>query len=309
MLLHPPARPRSSRSTSRARAYFSPAQSTRAERLPRPASCGSTGPVWRSSSALLVCVVAAAAARRRSRRPVLAGARSRRRRLSVALTVATLPVAAISRERAKDVGLVTQELGRLGRRRRQEHGDRAVLAGAGGALARVRHAALRARAGGCPATCRRGRVRRGQHRTPARSCSTRCSTTSRRSEGQLRAEVLELAREAGVDVGQVYEVDASRRTTAANAYVDRARADQAGGDLRHAAQGLHAATSRGCRGPRARPRALPRRAARPALPAIVAPFGMLAVARLAERHGAARRRARRCRPSRSRSCSIATPIT
>jgi STE24 endopeptidase len=37
--------------------------------------------------------------------------------------------------------------------------------------------------------------------------------------GRTRADVLALAREAGVDVGQVYEVDASRRTTASNAYV------------------------------------------------------------------------------------------
>jgi STE24 endopeptidase len=38
--------------------------------------------------------------------------------------------------------------------------------------------------------------------------------------GQPRSDVLELARKAGVDVGQVYEVDASRRTTAINAYVN-----------------------------------------------------------------------------------------
>src|SRR5439155_19215483 len=37
--------------------------------------------------------------------------------------------------------------------------------------------------------------------------------------GHLRSEVLALAREAHVDVGQVYRVDASRRTTATNAYV------------------------------------------------------------------------------------------
>jgi STE24 endopeptidase len=37
--------------------------------------------------------------------------------------------------------------------------------------------------------------------------------------GETRSDVLELARKAGVDVGEVYEVDASRRTTAANAYV------------------------------------------------------------------------------------------
>ncbi len=37
--------------------------------------------------------------------------------------------------------------------------------------------------------------------------------------GQLRSEVLRLADRAGVDVGEVYRIDASRRTTAANAYV------------------------------------------------------------------------------------------
>jgi STE24 endopeptidase len=38
-------------------------------------------------------------------------------------------------------------------------------------------------------------------------------------EGDLRTEVLDLAKRAGVEVGEVYRVDASRRTTAANAYV------------------------------------------------------------------------------------------
>ena len=38
--------------------------------------------------------------------------------------------------------------------------------------------------------------------------------------GPVRTEVLDLARRAAVDVGQVYRVDASRRTTGANAYVN-----------------------------------------------------------------------------------------
>jgi len=38
--------------------------------------------------------------------------------------------------------------------------------------------------------------------------------------GRTRSEVLDLARRAGVHVGQVYVMDASRRTTAANAYVN-----------------------------------------------------------------------------------------
>ncbi len=37
--------------------------------------------------------------------------------------------------------------------------------------------------------------------------------------GKLRSEVMRLADRAGVDVGEVYRVDASRRTTAINAYV------------------------------------------------------------------------------------------
>jgi STE24 endopeptidase len=39
-------------------------------------------------------------------------------------------------------------------------------------------------------------------------------------QGPLRSDVLELARRSGVDVGQVYRVDASRRTTGTNAYVN-----------------------------------------------------------------------------------------
>jgi STE24 endopeptidase len=39
-------------------------------------------------------------------------------------------------------------------------------------------------------------------------------------QGKLRTEVLTLADRAGVHVGQVYRVDASRRTTGANAYVN-----------------------------------------------------------------------------------------
>jgi STE24 endopeptidase len=39
------------------------------------------------------------------------------------------------------------------------------------------------------------------------------------SDGEAREDVLELAQRAGVRVGAVYEVDASRRTRAANAYV------------------------------------------------------------------------------------------
>jgi STE24 endopeptidase len=37
--------------------------------------------------------------------------------------------------------------------------------------------------------------------------------------GELRSEVLQLATRSGIDIGEVFRVDASRRTTGANAYV------------------------------------------------------------------------------------------
>ena len=53
-----------------------------------------------------------------------------------------------------------------------------------------------------------GRARPGLQRLPGPAA------------GRTRADVEQLARRAGVDVGEVLVVDASRRTTAANAYVD-----------------------------------------------------------------------------------------
>ena len=48
---------------------------------------------------------------------------------------------------------------------------------------------------------------------------SRCSTPSSRCGGESCAPTSGTGREAGVEVGEVYEMDASRRTTAANAYV------------------------------------------------------------------------------------------
>ena len=63
-------------------------------------------------------------------------------------------------------------------------------------------------------------VRRRCWRRSRRCCSTRSSTTSRRCRRARRAPTCSsCAAAAGVKVGEVYSVDASRRTTAANAYV------------------------------------------------------------------------------------------
>jgi STE24 endopeptidase len=168
---------------------------------------------------LLVYVVRRPPARLqgRFRRPVLAGAATAVA-LSVAVTALTLPVRAIARERAKDVGLVTQDwvgwVGDVAKGMAIE----AVLVGAGGAVLVF------------------GMRRFGRHWwAPAAALVVAFgafmsyaspilieplfNTFKPLPPGELRSDVLELADKAGVDVGEVYEMDASRRTTAANAYV------------------------------------------------------------------------------------------
>jgi STE24 endopeptidase len=154
---------------------------------------------------------------RRARRPVLAGAGAGAL-ISLATSAAPLPVSAISRQRAIDVGLVTQSWTGWAGDLAKGWGIGAVIAGAGGALAVV----LLRRAG-----------RRWWLPAAAVVVAFGAATTYagpvlldplfNRFEplppGQTRSDVLELARRADVDVGEVYAMDASRRTTAANAYV------------------------------------------------------------------------------------------
>jgi STE24 endopeptidase len=219
--------------------------------------------------------------RARFRRPVLAGAVTAAA-LSAAVTLVTLPVSAISRERAKDVGLVTQGwldwLGDVAKGVAIE----AVIVGAGGAVLVF------------------GMRRFGRHWwAPAAAVAVAFGVVMTYvspilieplfnkfeplPEGKLRSDVLALADKAGVKVGEVYEMDASRRTTAANAYVgglgstkrvvlyDTLLRDFSPEEVR-----LVVAHELGHVHYNDVPRGL-------LYLAIVAPFGMFAVARLAER--------------------------
>jgi STE24 endopeptidase len=152
-----------------------------------------------------------------ARRPVLVAAGAGAA-LSVGLTAARLPLSAIAHQRSVDVGLSTQSwgpwLGDVGK----AVGIGAVFAGAGGAAAialmrrfpRTWWAPGSAVAVGfAAATLYLGPV----------VLDPIFNKFATLPDGHARSDVLELAREAGVDVGEVYEVDASRRTTASNAYV------------------------------------------------------------------------------------------
>ena len=151
------------------------------------------------------------------RRPVLAGAAAAAV-LSVALATVMLPVSVASRQRARDVGLVTQGWGGYAWDWVRSRAIGAVLAGAGGAvlLVAMRRFGPRWWAPGAALVVVYGVVI-----TTAGPVvlDPIFNTFKALPRGELRSDVLRLAERAGVDVGQVFEVDASRRTTAANAYV------------------------------------------------------------------------------------------
>jgi STE24 endopeptidase len=202
-----------------ARAYFSPGQLEKAVDF-------RSGQLWLYGARLLielgvlVVLVRRAPERVRAageRRPVLAGAATAAV-VSLLLGLAPLPVAAVARERAKDVGLVTQDwVGWVGDIAKSQ-AISAVLWGAGGALLVVgmRRLGRRWWVAGAAVV-----VLFGVAITYASPIvlDPLFNKFTPLKQGQTRSGVLELADRAGVDVGQVYEIDASRRTTAANAYV------------------------------------------------------------------------------------------
>lgn len=201
-----------------ARSYFSPTELERAREYRRPQLALYGGQLLVEGGILLL--LARRPPRwlaRPFRRPLVAGG-AVAAALSVGLGVATLPLAAIGRQRALDVGLATQSWGGWAVDVAKSTAIGAALAGAGGVLLL-------------------GLMRRFPRRwwMPASGAVIAVGAVFlyvgpvvlaplfNRFEplppGQTRSDVLEVAARAGVDVGEVYEVDASRRTTAANAYV------------------------------------------------------------------------------------------
>jgi STE24 endopeptidase len=154
---------------------------------------------------------------RLARRPILGGAVAGAG-ISLLLVAVELPLAAVRHERAVNVGLSTQDwlpwLGDLGKSAAID----AVFAAVGGALALLLIRRFR-RNWWAPASAvivAFGVVTIWLFPVVIDPLFNRFDPLP---PGPTRSDVLELADEAGVDVGEVYRVDASRRTTAANAYV------------------------------------------------------------------------------------------
>jgi STE24 endopeptidase len=150
-------------------------------------------------------------------RPVL-GAAGAAAGLSAVLVVPTLPLSALSRRRAMAVGLDTQSWGGWFADLGKALGIQVVLAaGAGaGVIALTRK---RPRTWWLPAAGFSVLLGGVLAALAPVVLEPLFNDFTPLPEGQTRADVLDLAERSGVKVGEVYSIDASRRTTAANAYV------------------------------------------------------------------------------------------
>jgi STE24 endopeptidase len=200
-------------------AYFSAAQLERAEdfrgtqRLLGLAGIGVSGATltllaWRPPRRL---------ATRLGRRPIVGGAVAGAG-ISLLLVVVGLPLAAWRHDRAYDFGLSTQAWGPWLEDVAKSAAIEAALAAAGGAvaLALVRRFPRRWWIPGSGIVVAFGVVTIWLWPVLIDPIFNDFDPLP---EGRLRSNVLQLARRADVKVGEVYSVDASRRTTAVNAYV------------------------------------------------------------------------------------------
>lgn len=286
-----------------ARAYFSPAQIERGEAF-RGGQRTLYGIRLLVEGALLILVVRRVPETRRlSGRPVLAGAAAGAA-LSLGLAAATLPVSAVARERAREVGLVTQSWGGWAGDVAKSQAIGAGIAGAGGALLvfGMRRFGRGWWAPGAAAVFAFGAL--SVYAAPV-VLDPLFNEFTPLERGPLRTEVLELARRAEVDVGEVFVIDASRRTTAANAYVAGLGAtkrvvlyDTLLRDFEPAEVRLVVAHELAHVANRDVPNGL-------LFLAIVAPFGMFAVARAAEAMGA--RPGARAVPATALALAVAVP--
>jgi STE24 endopeptidase len=152
------------------------------------------------------------------RRPLVGGA-AMGAGISLALVAVHLPLAAVSHDRAVDVGLSTQDWGEWIGDVAKSAGLEAVFAAFGGllALALVRRFRRRWWVPGSVAVVAVGVITVWLFPVVIDPLFNKFEPLP---QGKLRSQVLELADRAEVDVGQVYRVDASRRTTGVNAYVN-----------------------------------------------------------------------------------------
>jgi STE24 endopeptidase len=167
--------------------------------------------LWRPEPARRALAVA-------SRRPILGGA-AVGAGLSLTLAVATLPLGGVAHERARDVGLATQSLGPwLGDQAKATAIATALAAaGAAAALALIRRLGRHWWLGGTAVVVAFAAISTWLAPVLLAPLFNRFEELP---PGRARSDVMRLGERSGVRIGEVYRVDASRRSTALNAYVD-----------------------------------------------------------------------------------------
>lgn len=199
-------------------AYFTPAQLTRADRYRDGQLALYAGSLAVQAGLLAWLVIRLrSTASRPYRRPLLAAALAGAG-VSLAVAAATLPLDAVAHRRAIDIGLVTRPWGGWAWDVGRSAAIGAVFAavGAAVAIALMRRLPRGWWAAGAALVVLAGAAFAFAGPLVLDPLFNRFE---RLGPGPLRSEVMRLARRAGVDVGEVFVVDASRRTTAANAYV------------------------------------------------------------------------------------------
>ncbi len=204
-------------------AYFSHAELTKARDYASGQRLILVGGLLAEGAVLVLLATGRPAVARRALerlggRPVLGGAAAAAG-LSIAVAVVTVPFGIWAHERSVDVGLSTQSIGGWFSDWGKGTVIGAVLAGLIGTFALWLMRRFRARwwIPGSVAVVIGAAILTWLAPVVIAPLFNKFDELP---PGQARSDVLELARKAGVDVGHVYEVDASKRTTAINAYVN-----------------------------------------------------------------------------------------
>jgi STE24 endopeptidase len=198
--------------------YFTTAEIDRGRRYARPQLALMMTRSTLEAVALAQLVRRPPRALRRAWPAPVAGGAATAAGLSLALSLPTLPLRAASRRRAMAVGLDTQAWGSWAGDVAKASAIQTVFSAAGGAAV---IAATRRFPRSWWAPMGVGAVVFGAGLAALGPVvlDPIFNDFEPLPDGETRADVLGLARDAGVTVGEVYSVDASRRTTAANAYV------------------------------------------------------------------------------------------
>jgi STE24 endopeptidase len=207
----------------RATAYFSPAQLDRIHDYAGPQRALALGSLALSGAAIALMALRPPRRARRAlerldgRRPRLATAATGVA-IVLVVTVVTLPLSAVAHQRDLDFGLSTQAWGGWVGDLVKSEAIGAVFAALGALIlvALIRRFPRGWWMPGAAAVVALGALFTFVAPVVLEPIFNKFTPLP---QGRLRSDVLDLARRSGVHVGQVYKVDASRRTTGTNAYV------------------------------------------------------------------------------------------